>query len=133
MRHRLFAVDVFARGDAIENDAPVLEIRDRNDDRFYVFAIEEFAIVSRGGDVGTVRFYTGFAMHVVKVGGADQLSVGHFASRAQEVASANPSADRGEADLPIAGSRQNGGFEQNRFSSGARRRGACTETDEFSA
>ncbi len=41
VRHRLFAVDIFARGDAIEHHAPVLKIGDGDDHRIHILAIEQ--------------------------------------------------------------------------------------------
>jgi hypothetical protein len=49
VRHRLFAVDVFACRKAIENDAAMLEVGDGDDDSIDVFAIEQRAVVARGG------------------------------------------------------------------------------------
>ena len=68
VRHGFFAVDVFAGGEAVEHDAAVLEVGDRNDDGVDIFAIEERAVVARGGHVGAPGFDAGLLVHIVEVG-----------------------------------------------------------------
>jgi len=111
----------------------MLEVGDGDNDGFDVFAVEEFAVVARGGNFGAIRLYAGFAMHVVEVGDADELGIGQFARRAEKVAATDSSADGHEAHLPIGWGCQSCGFEQNRFACGASGCSACAKADELPA
>ncbi len=139
VRHRLLAIDVLARSEAIQNHMLVLKIGNRHDHGVHIFAVEQGTVIPRGGHVCSVGFDSCLLVHVIQVGNRDQLSRGQIARRSQQIAAANPGADRDEADLAVgrAGRRrlrhQGGRLQQRGVHRGSSYGRTCTKAHKIPA
>src|SRR6266568_2805268 len=73
MRHRLFAINVFARADGIDDNFFVPVIRHGGDDAIDFFVVEEFLIAARRRDFRAGDFLGEGVAPVVEIGGSDAL------------------------------------------------------------
>ena len=71
VRHRLFAVDVFAGGAGIHHDAAMLMVHHGYDHRVYIFAVEDFLIVASGRDLLLHGLLRGLMAAVVEIADRD--------------------------------------------------------------
>ena len=98
VRHRLFAVDVFAGGDSVFEDVAVLMVHGGDQDGVYIFAIKDRAVVAGRRDAGILDgFLRGDVTAVIEVAHGDALYAGHAERRLEVFASANAGADGSEA------------------------------------
>ncbi len=99
MRHGLFAVDVFAGGDGVFEDVPMLVIHGRDQDGVDIFAIEDRAIVAGRWNAGIFDgFLRGDVAAVIEVANGDALNARNAEGGFEMLASADAGADGSETN-----------------------------------
>src|SRR5207247_3874706 len=106
MRHRLFAIDIFASGAGVFKHMTMRMVRNGYDDRVNIFASKNLAIVSRGRDALVLdRFLRGGMARVIEIANGNALDARHPGGSAQQFASADAGADGSKTDGIAGGNR----------------------------
>ena len=99
--HRFLAVNVLARLERLDGNAPVPVVRGRDDYRIHIAPRQDLAVIARGKEVGAPLLFGSRQAAVVEIADCDQF-VARDRARVLGVARAHaPGADDGELDVAI--------------------------------
>ena len=102
MGHGLFAVDVFAGADRIDDNLLVPVIGDGGDETVDLFIIEQIFVAARGGDFFADNFLGESVAAVVEVASGDAFDAGKLDSVVEQARALHANADDAEAQA-VAG------------------------------
>src|SRR6266702_271721 len=97
MGHRLFAINVFARADGVDDNFFVPVIRHGGDDAIDFLVVEEFLIAARRGDFRAGDFFGEHVAPVVEIGGSAALDARQLNGVRQQARALHVHADDAEA------------------------------------
>src|SRR5581483_2400521 len=138
VRHRLLAIHVLAGRAGILYYLAVLMIRNGDDDRVNILAVQNLLVVAGGGDNLLYRLLRRLVTRVIQVANCHAFNARHQERRLQQFTAAHAGADGCEAHRVTGckwhGRRQKGGRLQHRnFRDRARCGGRSTYPDELPA
>jgi len=108
VRHWLFAIDILARVAGVHHHALVPMVGHRRHDAVDIFAVQEFLVAARCGELGIPGDLPGQRVAaIVEVGGRDALHTGQCNRGSQQARALHADADHAEPH-PLAGGRRSG-------------------------
>src|SRR6267143_528555 len=102
MGHRLFAVDVFAGADGVDDNLVVPMIGDGGDEAIDFFVVEQIFVAERGGDFLADNYLGERVAAVVEIASGDTFDAGELDGVAEKAVALHADADNAEAEA-VAG------------------------------
>ena len=138
MGHGLFAVDVFAGADGVDDDLLVPMVGNGGNEAVDFLVVEKFFVAARGGNFLADDFLSEQMAAVVEVGGGDAFDAGKLDGVFEQAGALHADADDAEAD---AVARRDGlhrkrdvfRLEKNRGRGRKRASGTGTALEKFTA